>query len=424
MIRRPPRSTHCISSAASDVYKRQELGKGADDGNLSNTFRRQTYLSPDKKEAKENESPIFLCSQTESNELMSSLTTEELFKDYTKQISMKDLNENYTTTKRSHITCLRYIKFDELLQEFEKSANKHGRISQKAFISTISNMVTKANKLSGRLIKQRLERVYELLKESKEAELSLKELAGLSVMCKGQAKTKIRAALHYMGANSNKLTFNLILRFVCGVFRLLLQENVNFAVNVDIGSEEFGKMTAMQCFDDCNAPYDSCITIDNFTSWFSSQVKTLVPKCKKLKANCEASGEKACFLETLKIDSELIMNSIDSDGSSEFKFDSPNPRANESKGMPSTCYRKGQVNDALVGISADPQDMKSQWNYFLNHYYATYGFYPPPPLFQLSENGYTMKVSAENSDSRKTKFTPSTRHNRTRSNYISAYNAV
>jgi len=25
MIRRPPRSTHCISSAASDVYKRQEL---------------------------------------------------------------------------------------------------------------------------------------------------------------------------------------------------------------------------------------------------------------------------------------------------------------------------------------------------------------------------------------------------------------
>ena len=25
MIRRPPRSTHCISSAASDVYKRQSL---------------------------------------------------------------------------------------------------------------------------------------------------------------------------------------------------------------------------------------------------------------------------------------------------------------------------------------------------------------------------------------------------------------
>eukprot|EP00826_Nyctotherus_ovalis_P057955 TRINITY_DN7940_c0_g1_i12.p1 TRINITY_DN7940_c0_g1~~TRINITY_DN7940_c0_g1_i12.p1 ORF type:complete len:114 (+),score=42.42 TRINITY_DN7940_c0_g1_i12:24-344(+) len=27
MIRRPPRSTHCISSAASDVYKRQGLNK-------------------------------------------------------------------------------------------------------------------------------------------------------------------------------------------------------------------------------------------------------------------------------------------------------------------------------------------------------------------------------------------------------------
>jgi len=27
MIRRPPRSTHCISSAASDVYKRQMKGQ-------------------------------------------------------------------------------------------------------------------------------------------------------------------------------------------------------------------------------------------------------------------------------------------------------------------------------------------------------------------------------------------------------------
>ena len=33
MIRRPPRSTHCISSAASDVYKRQYLNR------LSDTIR-------------------------------------------------------------------------------------------------------------------------------------------------------------------------------------------------------------------------------------------------------------------------------------------------------------------------------------------------------------------------------------------------
>ena len=30
MIRRPPRSTHCISSAASDVYKRQSVDKALD----------------------------------------------------------------------------------------------------------------------------------------------------------------------------------------------------------------------------------------------------------------------------------------------------------------------------------------------------------------------------------------------------------
>eukprot|EP00825_Cyclidium_porcatum_P021314 TRINITY_DN23806_c0_g1_i2.p4 TRINITY_DN23806_c0_g1~~TRINITY_DN23806_c0_g1_i2.p4 ORF type:complete len:100 (-),score=17.63 TRINITY_DN23806_c0_g1_i2:711-1010(-) len=33
MIRRPPRSTHCISSAASDVYKRQVRYLSTDSGN-------------------------------------------------------------------------------------------------------------------------------------------------------------------------------------------------------------------------------------------------------------------------------------------------------------------------------------------------------------------------------------------------------
>ena len=37
MIRRPPRSTHCISSAASDVYKRQVLKRGAELGEVSQT---------------------------------------------------------------------------------------------------------------------------------------------------------------------------------------------------------------------------------------------------------------------------------------------------------------------------------------------------------------------------------------------------
>ena len=33
MIRRPPRSTHCISSAASDVYKRQDENCAELEGN-------------------------------------------------------------------------------------------------------------------------------------------------------------------------------------------------------------------------------------------------------------------------------------------------------------------------------------------------------------------------------------------------------
>eukprot|EP00825_Cyclidium_porcatum_P018483 TRINITY_DN21077_c0_g1_i1.p2 TRINITY_DN21077_c0_g1~~TRINITY_DN21077_c0_g1_i1.p2 ORF type:complete len:127 (-),score=13.25 TRINITY_DN21077_c0_g1_i1:90-470(-) len=38
MLRRPPRSTHCISSAASDVYKRQVHGVEQTISNLSRNF--------------------------------------------------------------------------------------------------------------------------------------------------------------------------------------------------------------------------------------------------------------------------------------------------------------------------------------------------------------------------------------------------
>eukprot|EP00825_Cyclidium_porcatum_P037261 TRINITY_DN4078_c0_g1_i16.p1 TRINITY_DN4078_c0_g1~~TRINITY_DN4078_c0_g1_i16.p1 ORF type:complete len:201 (+),score=9.95 TRINITY_DN4078_c0_g1_i16:148-750(+) len=42
MIRRPPRSTHCISSAASDVYKRQDHGGGSADQRQVGRIGRQT----------------------------------------------------------------------------------------------------------------------------------------------------------------------------------------------------------------------------------------------------------------------------------------------------------------------------------------------------------------------------------------------
>eukprot|EP00825_Cyclidium_porcatum_P002990 TRINITY_DN11391_c0_g2_i5.p1 TRINITY_DN11391_c0_g2~~TRINITY_DN11391_c0_g2_i5.p1 ORF type:complete len:135 (+),score=38.55 TRINITY_DN11391_c0_g2_i5:93-497(+) len=41
MIRRPPRSTHCISSAASDVYKRQVQGQEITFQSQFQTFQRQ-----------------------------------------------------------------------------------------------------------------------------------------------------------------------------------------------------------------------------------------------------------------------------------------------------------------------------------------------------------------------------------------------
>ena len=60
MIRRPPRSTHCISSAASDVYKRQGIGSVAigDQGQVLaqgyNGFPRGVKDSQERYDVKED----------------------------------------------------------------------------------------------------------------------------------------------------------------------------------------------------------------------------------------------------------------------------------------------------------------------------------------------------------------------------------
>eukprot|EP00825_Cyclidium_porcatum_P040661 TRINITY_DN5195_c0_g1_i4.p1 TRINITY_DN5195_c0_g1~~TRINITY_DN5195_c0_g1_i4.p1 ORF type:complete len:157 (-),score=40.29 TRINITY_DN5195_c0_g1_i4:482-952(-) len=45
MIRRPPRSTHCISSAASDVYKRQYQRRVHGKENIINSFKQDAIIS-------------------------------------------------------------------------------------------------------------------------------------------------------------------------------------------------------------------------------------------------------------------------------------------------------------------------------------------------------------------------------------------
>jgi len=419
-------------------------------GDLSNTFRKRydqkvSYMSVAAEESKEVESPIFLYSETESRELMSSLTTEELFKNYTKNITMKELNENYTITKRSLITCLRYINFTELMQQL-KINSKNNRITKENFITTISNMIIKINNVNSRLIQQRLKKVFNLIKGTEE-ELSLSEIAvGLVILCKGQPKDKISIALNYMECN-NKITYKLIAKFLNEIFRVLLKENIVFVVNVNIVPEEFSKMTAIQCFDDLNKPYDSAITVNEFVDWFSSQVKTLVPKCKKLKTKYEISEGKGRFLERSKISPDLIKDSIDSDiikhsiysdTSSPFKLNSPEL---------DTVFNKAHIKVSIDSHYPNPKDferglrspmklpesvssstqddlhtMKKQWSHFLDHYYESYGFYPPPPLFQAPEKACESKSKQERN--KKQILKTNSRHGRVRSDLIPTYYAV
>eukprot|EP00826_Nyctotherus_ovalis_P028280 TRINITY_DN2235_c0_g1_i2.p1 TRINITY_DN2235_c0_g1~~TRINITY_DN2235_c0_g1_i2.p1 ORF type:complete len:103 (-),score=33.97 TRINITY_DN2235_c0_g1_i2:55-342(-) len=58
MIRRPPRSTHCISSAASDVYKRQERDNGTNYHKSAKDETEMSIMSSDETLAEDKAIPI------------------------------------------------------------------------------------------------------------------------------------------------------------------------------------------------------------------------------------------------------------------------------------------------------------------------------------------------------------------------------
>ena len=78
MIRRPPRSTHCISSAASDVYKRQVLRE--DSNGQVYVF---VLIQPDEKDGytTEKRSVKLGKSKNEIVEILKGITVGELIVD-------------------------------------------------------------------------------------------------------------------------------------------------------------------------------------------------------------------------------------------------------------------------------------------------------------------------------------------------------
>ena len=127
-------------------------------------------------------------------------------------------------------------------------------------------------------------------------------------------------------------------------------------------------------------------------------------------------GEELKEYEYTTMTKENIGSGKEIDKITEVEFDhetdreiDSNYRVNENKtvySIPSSLESRHSENKSIINIYNDPEVMRQQWSQFLNQYYKTYGFYPPPPMFQTSNIDSQPKVNTmdERNDSIQLEF--------------------
>lgn len=246
-------------------------------------------------------------------------------------------------------TCLRYMKLKELLSNLAKPAS-NSRLTKEKFIAVaLRQSKLKFSRAGAGIVKEELEELYVALRGKQVREVQVKELAGgLAILCTGSVGDKIKTALSFISPKQKFLNFKTIFTLLLPIYRLLLEQVPESIRRKKITAEDLSTMTALQ-FLDQRTPTCEC-----FTSWFTSQAKTLVPRCSQSPRNGP---------EEIEVEVEPVHTS-----SSELSLS-----------LSRTSVEERKLESAQDLSYANPLDTKRQWDSFLRDYYDVYGFYPPPP---------------------------------------------
>merc|ERR1711998_694042 len=93
--------------------------------------------------------------------------------------------------------------------------------------------------------------------------------AGLTVLCSGSRRQKVRLAFYYFDANSDGfLSPEEMARYLVSVYRILYVTVPGHMI-AGVSAEELGEITAMQCFVDADLNGDGHLSFAEFEQWYS-----------------------------------------------------------------------------------------------------------------------------------------------------------
>ena len=322
------------------------------------------------------------------DDLLPSARTVDIFNEYTKKATMNKIDDKNYILAISTTSLLRYISLKDVLYELAStSIKKCNKIGKKDFYEAVMSLA-KERRLNfdpdeNDLRHSDLDIIYDTIKEETETRLSLEELAGgLSALCSGSMEDKIRIALVYIGSKDGKINFSIAFKFLQSLYKMLLSQPSTSIKNSNIDSKELSHMTILQCFDDYKRNYDKALTIEQFTRWFLSQVKTLMPQCENTISIMDHYGGALNQEPEPEPEPEPEIGLNPSEMSSNFGFQLESVYGNcdnsQHEFSQPYSYYEAPNNDSS-NVCLNLQESQRQWQQFLNHHYTAYGFYPLPP---------------------------------------------
>eukprot|EP00826_Nyctotherus_ovalis_P017578 TRINITY_DN15181_c0_g1_i2.p1 TRINITY_DN15181_c0_g1~~TRINITY_DN15181_c0_g1_i2.p1 ORF type:complete len:451 (+),score=83.56 TRINITY_DN15181_c0_g1_i2:131-1483(+) len=246
-----------------------------------NTTKPSTSNTPNYFPATEPESKPFTTAYKSAtipvdtfNNSEDTIQAHEIFNDYIKNASNRGSGRKDLRGSVAVLTCLRYVEFEEMLKRLSAvSKRTRGKITKVDFICEITSLA----KFNGFAVIPKaaaLSSLYDLMHEKCEENMSLKDIAGgLSILCKGSSKEKIRLALQCMGVE--EIAFSDLNKLLASIFKILLRQIPNSLRSENITASELSRMAALQCFEDCGKGVKGRLSVEEFVGWFSSQAKTL-----------------------------------------------------------------------------------------------------------------------------------------------------
>ena len=170
------------------------------------------------------------------------------------------------------LTTLSEYPADEVMAAFALFADQDGEMDEQSFQEAfVSFTPRRRDALLQRRLNVMLHHLFREFDTNRDGKVDFAELAsGLSVLCGGQGRHKVKAAFDLYDVNGDGyITDNEMVTYLTSVYRVLFTLSPDVRASMAMGPEDLARKTTEQCFAEADANHDGRLSYEEFQAWYS-----------------------------------------------------------------------------------------------------------------------------------------------------------